>query len=231
MKAPDAKVPQWTTCPFCQGQGKIQKEATRKSRRLFQIKLDAYEASEGTGIAPKPPIGAVDTCSSCSGSGLVRSEDAVQADFKKYPNTAIIGGGIGGVALAVACLHRGIPFTLYERDTSFDSRSQGYGLTLQQASKAIEGLGIFSLDGGITSTKHVVHNQEGKVIGEWGLRRWKIPFVEKTTKRRNVHIARQRLRQEMLQNLRASSSVKWGHVLTDIVHKEDGTIELTFQVG
>jgi hypothetical protein len=44
--------------------------------------------------------------------------------------------------LAVACLHRGI-FTLYERDSSFEARSQGYGLTLQQASKAIEGLGIF----------------------------------------------------------------------------------------
>jgi 2-polyprenyl-6-methoxyphenol hydroxylase-like FAD-dependent oxidoreductase len=59
---------------------------------------------------------------------------------------AIIGGGIGGVALAVACLHRGIPFTIYERDNGFEARSQGYGLTLQQASKAIEGLGVFSLE-------------------------------------------------------------------------------------
>ncbi len=61
--------------------------------------------------------------------------------LKAYPNVAIIGGGIGGVALAVACLHRGIPFTLYERDRDFAARSQGYGLTLQQACKAIEGLG------------------------------------------------------------------------------------------
>tara|TARA_B100000767_G_C19778375_1_gene544305 strand:- start:11556 stop:11768 length:213 start_codon:yes stop_codon:yes gene_type:complete len=49
----------------------------------------------------------------------------------------IIGCGIGGVALAVACLHRQIPITLYERDINFDIRSQGYGLTLQQASKSI----------------------------------------------------------------------------------------------
>lgn len=42
------------------------------------------------------------------------------------------------MALALACLHRGIPYTLYERDASFDVRSQGYGLTLQQASKALE---------------------------------------------------------------------------------------------
>ncbi len=230
MDVTSSKKLHWTICPFCHGQGKIQREPSRKSRRLFRIKLEAHEASGGTGIAPKPPIGAIDLCSSCTGSGLVRCEQAVQADFKKYPNVAIIGGGIGGVALAVACLHRGIPFTLYERDASFDSRSQGYGLTLQQASKAIEGLGIFSLDGGITSTKHVVHNQEGKVIGEWGLRRWKIPFVEKTTKRRNVHIARQSLRRTMLQNLGESTSIKWGHPLIGLSNNEDGSTELTFQV-
>jgi hypothetical protein len=34
-------------------------------------------------------------------------------DTENYPHVAIIGGGIGGVALAVACLHRGfrLPFT------------------------------------------------------------------------------------------------------------------------
>ncbi|MEQ8238354.1 MAG: hypothetical protein RIA69_04035, partial [Cyclobacteriaceae bacterium] len=51
------------------------------------------------------------------------------ADKENYPHVAIIGGGIGGVALAVACLHRRIPFTLYERDSDFNARSQGYGLT------------------------------------------------------------------------------------------------------
>jgi 2-polyprenyl-6-methoxyphenol hydroxylase-like FAD-dependent oxidoreductase len=60
---------------------------------------------------------------------------------QKTIHIAIIGGGIGGV-VGCTCLHRGI-FTLYERDSSFEARSQGYGLTLQQASKAIEGLGIF----------------------------------------------------------------------------------------
>jgi 2-polyprenyl-6-methoxyphenol hydroxylase-like FAD-dependent oxidoreductase len=77
-----------------------------------------------------------------------------------------IGGGIGGVALAVACLHRGIPFTIYERDNGFEARS-GYGLTLQQASKAIEGLGVFSLEG-VISTRHLVHTTDGKVMNEKG---------------------------------------------------------------
>ena len=158
-------------------------------------------------------------------------ETAVHPDFEKFPNIAIIGGGMGGVALAVACLHRGIPFTLYERDASFDSRSQGYGLTLQQASKAIEGLGIFSLDEGVTSTRHVVHDPDGKQIGEWGLRRWNIPFVEKTSKRRNVHIARQTLRLRLLENLGASESLKWGYKLIDLSNNKNGTVDLTFQVG
>ncbi len=139
---------------------------SRKRRRLFESELHEYETSSGADVAPKPPTANMDVCPLCVGSGLQSVEKAVPVDFKKYPNVAIIGGGIGGVALAVACLHRGIPFTLYERDESFSSRSQGYGLTLQQASKAVEGLGIFSLEGGLTSTRHVVHNPEGKIIGE-----------------------------------------------------------------
>jgi len=69
--------------------------------------------------------------------------------------------------VALALLHRNIPFTLFERDSAFNTRSQDYGLTLQQASKAIEGLGIFSLLQGVISTPHVVHITDGKVIGDW----------------------------------------------------------------
>ena len=63
---------------------------------------------------------------------MISSENPPIPDVENYPHVAIIGGGIGGVALAVACLHRGIPFTLYERDANFEARTQGYGLTLQQ---------------------------------------------------------------------------------------------------
>ena len=231
MEPSSGATPHWTVCPLCQGQGKIRREPTRRRQRLFKNALDKYQTSTGRGGAPKPPISTLHACLPCNGSGLIGCETAVQPDFANHPTVAIIGGGIGGVALAVACLHRGIPFTLYERDASFDSRSQGYGLTLQQASKAIEGLGIFSLKGGITSTRHIVHDPHGKNIGEWGLRKWKIPFVEKTSKRRNVHIARQALRLRLLQNLGASQSLKWGHKLTGLSSKTNGTVDLTFQVG
>ena len=133
-----------------------------------------------------------------------------KADQENFPNIAIIGAGIGGVALAVACLHRGIPFTLYERDNSFSDRSQGYGLTLQQASKAMKGLGITSLNQGVVSTKHVVHNPDGKVVGEWGMRKW-LPSDSKSSKKNtNIHISRQALRLALLEQL-TENTVKWGH--------------------
>lgn len=231
MDAIDDKKPQWTICLMCEGQGKIMGARSRKKRRLFRIAAKEAEATIGNSSALKSLSGNVHTCPSCKGSGLITCENVVHADFKKYPNIAIIGCGIGGAALAVACLHRGIPFTLYERDTSFNSRSQGYGLTLQQASKAIQGLGIFSLDRGLTSTKHVVFNQEGKIIDEWGLRKWNVPFEEKPSKRRNIHIARETLRSMLLQNLVTSKALKWNHTLANLSNNNDGTVDLTFQVG
>jgi 2-polyprenyl-6-methoxyphenol hydroxylase-like FAD-dependent oxidoreductase len=168
-------------------------------------------------------------CSNCGGLGLIQSEIVPISDTENYPHLAIIGGGIGGVALAVACLHRQIPFTLFERDSNFDARSQGYGLTLQQASKAIKGLGILSLDDGVISTKHIVHTSDGKIIGEWGMRKWVKTDTENTSKRTNIHIARQTLRLQLLEQLGGFEKVKWNHQLVDFKENED-SIELIFQV-
>jgi len=223
----------WTTCLICHGLGKVTRAPSRKKARLYREALIAFEANhELRGLtAPVPPQENIDVCSNCDGSGLRTRDSAVQPDIKNYPSIAIIGGGIGGVALAVACLHRGIPFTLYERDKSFDARSQGYGLTLQQASKAMKGLGILSLDGGITSTKHIVHTPDGKIIGEWGLRKWKKTFLEKTSGRKNIHIARQSLRSILLEQLDDSPLIQWGYSLIDFSGNKDGSTDLHFQVS
>ena len=132
--------------------------------------------------------------------------------------------------MAVACLHRKIPFTLYERDNSFLERSQGYGLTLQQASKAMAGLGIVSLENGVTSTKHVVHTTEGEIIGEWGIRKWGRSDVKSSPKRTNIHIARQSLRLALLEQLNENNAVKWGHQLIDFKDSKEG-ITLNFNVN
>ena len=162
----------WTICQECQGHGKKSQRISKKVRLRYQMELDQFEKTNGEGLAPVRPKAHKNVCLNCSGSGLISSASRPIADKENYPHVAIIGGGIGGVALAVACLHRGIPFTIYERDSNFEARSQGYGLTLQQASKAIEGLGIFSLEDGVISTRHLVHTTDGKVIGEWGVRKW-----------------------------------------------------------
>src|SRR5690606_8168239 len=123
----------------------------------------------------------------CNGSGLIASYEKILEPKLEFPHVSIIGAGIGGVALAVACFHRGIPFTIYERDNSFESRAQGYGLTLQQASKALQGFGILNLDKGIVSTRHVVHDTNGKIVAEWGMRKWLQNTTNKTARHTNIH--------------------------------------------
>lgn len=200
-------------------------------RLRYQIALEQFEKSNGEGIAPVRPKGHLDSCKNCSGSGLIPNSSTPIADKENYPHVAIIGGGIGGTALAVACLHRGIPFTLYERDSNFEARSQGYGLTLQQASKAIEGLGIFSLEKGVTSTRHVVHTTDGKIIGEWGFRNRTQSATQSSSKRRNIHIARQSLRLALLEQLGGNNGIQWGHQLIDFKEcNNDGGVHLNFQV-
>lgn len=226
----------WSICSECQGRGKKSKRPRKKVRLRYQRELDQFEKSNSEGPAPVRPKVHLDSCLHCNGSGLVHSALPPLADKENYPHLAIIGAGIGGVALAVACLHRGIPFTLYERDSGFDARSQGYGLTLQQASRAIEGLGVFSLEEGVISSRHVVHTPEGRVIADWGVR--KLGLLDATTspKRTNVHIARQSLRLALLDQLGGHDAVQWGHQLVDFNNcysEDEGKgegVDLSFQV-
>lgn len=220
----------WNICKECQGLGKKRRRLRKKVKLRYQKALIQFEESNGEGTAPVRPKGHLDPCSNCSGTGLVLAAEPPTPDSENYPHIAIIGGGIGGAALAVACLHRGIPFTLYERDNSFNERSQGYGLTLQQASKAIQGLGLFSLEEGVISTRHIVHTTDGKVIGEWGMRKWMENDANNFSKRTNIHTARQALRLALLEQLGGHNAVQWGHQLLDLKEFEDKSITLNFQV-
>lgn len=219
----------WTMCPECKGQGKKSRGLSKKAQNQYRAVLGLFE--KGGGPAPVRPKGHLYPCQKCSGLGVVASASPPTADKENYPNVAIIGGGIGGVALAVACLHRGIPFTLYERDNNFDARSQGYGLTLQQAGKAIKALGILSLEEGVISTRHVVHTTDGNVIGEWGGRKWLESDLQKSPKRSNMHIARQSLRKALLQQLGGTDALHWGHQLIGLNQNQNKDIELLFQVN
>jgi 2-polyprenyl-6-methoxyphenol hydroxylase-like FAD-dependent oxidoreductase len=224
------KIANWTICSECKGRGKKSQRLRKKVRLHYQNAIAEFEKTKGEGLAPIPPKSPLVSCLNCQGTGLVHSNNPTIADTTNFPHVAIIGAGIGGVALAVACMHRSIPFTLYERDNNFEARSQGYGLTLQQAIKAIEALGILSLEKGIISTRHVVHTTEGKIVGEWGMRKW-LQSNEKTAPRRtNMHISRQSLRLAILKQIDERYEVQWGHQLIDIKENEDG-INLSFQVN
>ncbi|WP_289659105.1 FAD-dependent oxidoreductase [Flavobacterium panacagri] len=219
----------WTICEECQGRGKKSRRLSKKVRLDYQMAIEQFEKSDQQGMKPVQPKAPLYTCPKCNGSGLTASDTYPKADIENFPHVAIIGAGIGGVALAVACLHRGIPFSLYERDLNFDARSQGYGLTLQQASKAMEGFGITALNEGVVSTKHIVHNTEGKIVAEWGFRKWLENDTNALPKRTNIHIARQALRQALLNQLESSDKVQWGHQLLDFTPSPKG-IDLRFQV-
>ena len=227
MKQLENEKSHWAFCSECNGQGKIRGRLRKKVKLRYQSALDEFEKTKC--VTPLPPETPLLLCLNCKGTGIIQAIIFPVIDQENYPNVAIIGGGIGGVALAVACLHRGIPFTLYERDTGFDVRSQGYGLTLQQASKAVKAFGILSLADGVYSTNHLVHSTEGKVIVEWGMRK-RIQSSDKAPpKRTNVHIARQSLRFELLKQLGGKDAVEWGHQLLDFNESDDG-VELSFLV-
>lgn len=219
----------WTICPECQGRGKKNYKLRKNAKIRYQIACAEYEKTQSEGNASVRPKITQYLCDDCSGSGLISASEPPNTDSENYPHVAIIGAGIGGVALAVACLHRGIPFTLYERDNTFDARAQGYGLTLQQASNAVKGLGLFSLKDGGSSTRHVVHTTDGKEISEWGMRTHL--KLNKAPKRTNVHIPRQALRLAMLEQLGAHDGVRWGHRLVDFKQCEDKSYDLSFQVN
>lgn len=219
----------WNICPSCQGLGKKNFRLRKKSKIRFNKAMSEFEKAKEEGKDLLRPKVTQYLCDNCNGTGLIQSCHPVLPDTKNFPHVAIIGAGIGGVALAVACLHRGIPFTLYEKDKSFDARAQGYGLTLQQASNAVKGLGLIDLKEGLRSTRHVVHTTEGKEISQWGMRTHS--NTKKFPKRINVHIPRQTLRLSVLEQLGGFDAVKWGHRLLQFKECEDKSIELTFQVN
>jgi hypothetical protein len=86
------------------------------------------------------------------------------------PQVGIVGGGIGGLALAIALRNKGIDCVVFERDKSFGERSQGYGLTMQQGAKTLKKLGVQL--SGISSSIHLSLRPDGELLGAYG-REWR----------------------------------------------------------
>jgi len=226
------------SCPKCHGEGQI-----RSRRRRTKKQKRAYQHAKDNGLQqPPPPPIIMDPCKNCCGAGIVhtfhesvRSNDSSYLpSVKKGVHVGIVGGGIGGLALALACQHRNIPYTVYERDQTFDERSQGYGLTMQQGGKALQALGLETtgkdrlLGKGIHSKRHRVHLPDGTQVGEWGIKVWGRPETKKVdAKRQNAHIARQELRRLIYDQIREKERILWGHKLVSYEEAEN-SVAMTF---
>ena len=83
---------------------------------------------------------------------------------------AIVGGGIAGLATAIALAKRGYRCVVFERDRSFDERAQGYGLTMQQGTRACRALGIEDAvaDAAAWSSRHFIFDHTGATVAFWG---------------------------------------------------------------
>lgn len=225
------KKTSFTVCTECNGSGKKKGRVKNRFRLRYEAELEKFLKNNNEGIEPIRPQAHSYTCENCLGLGIITSENfPIRND--NFPHVAIIGAGIGGIALAIGCLHRGIPFTIFEKDQSFNERSQGYGLTLQQARKTLENFGIFNLENGIISNHHVVHSPDGKIVGQWGMRKW-LGKVDKFTtqnniRKSNIHIARQNLRLQLLQQLGGEDHIKWNHKFLGYKKNSDGKFHLHF---
>ena len=164
-------------------------------------------------------------CLVCDGSGLSRSvikspSSRLSSSFSEStPLIAISGCGIGGMALAIALSHRGHRVAIFERDTHFSFRKQGYGLTIQQGMHALSQLGLTAY--GISSTAHFSISPDGSMLGCYGRALTKdniegedITFSTNAETRHNIHLPRQRLRALLLDAL-PPGTVRWGVTIDD----------------
>ena len=160
----------------------------------------------------------------------------------------IVGGGIGGCALALALQQRGLKVKIFESDASFDSRRQGYGLTMQQAGQAMRALGI-ELEESAPSRSHYVFTSEGKIVGFFGRtfrtcsKQTPASVSAKKAKRLdreiwtpppklrfNVHIPRQVLRDMLVSKLQ-SGTIEWGRKMKSFNQIGENSIVVDFVDG
>ena len=133
------------------------------------------------------------------------------------PPVAVVGGGLGGCALALSLRRAGVPVVVFEKDDSFSARKQGYALTMQQGSSVLDGeLGIsmemlLQPGTGLSSLTHMSMDKHGRRLGLYGAtaaaakRATTERAARRANKRRhNVHIPRQKLRELLLRGLGVS---------------------------
>ncbi|MBP9186185.1 MAG: FAD-dependent monooxygenase, partial [Bacteroidia bacterium] len=92
----------WAVCEECNGLGKKNRVIKNTAKKRHHSSLNNTQPAEVT-----PTKFHLENCLACAGKGIIPAAIPTAIHVEQYPHVAIIGGGIGGVALALACLHRG----------------------------------------------------------------------------------------------------------------------------
>ena len=81
---------------------------------------------------------------------------------------------------------------------------------------------------GIHSKRHIVHEPNGQIVGEWGLKVWGRPKSKQNrdAKRQNAHIQRQELRRIFYDQIENKEErIKWGHKLVCYDNYDHGAFD------
>ena len=197
-----AAVDAWRSCDACGSVGSIYTRSRRRRRN--------------GGPPPRK------RCETCAGRGIV-------AGAPQSPTTnatvAIAGGGVGGLALALALQHRSINCVVYERDADASTRKAGYGLTMQQGGRALDALGVSeAVRAAATPTdRHVsIDANTGAELGVHGERSAAARRGRGArAKAAATHLPRGTLRDVLLERLRPDT-VRWGAKLESASPSEGG---------
>ena len=133
-------IPAHRSCVACHGTGQVPHQKKRKVATAPPTPppMVPCSACSGSGLMLRSPISDAergDTVQSADANevGAENADHVLPADGKvisdgmviESVDVAIIGGGIGGLALALALQQRGVRCAVYERDNSIGERSQG----------------------------------------------------------------------------------------------------------
>ncbi|KAH9939106.1 FAD/NAD-P-binding domain-containing protein [Epithele typhae] len=149
-----------------------------------------------------------------------------------YSGIAIVGGGLGGLALLLTLSRRGVPATLYERDTDAASRARLGGsldLGYESGQRALR-------ENGLETAFKKYSREEGdamKICDAAGTVVFDDShFGPRTSDTHRPEIDRADLRQ-ILVDACPAASIQWGHSLLEVRPLDDGTgrHELVFADG
>ncbi|KAH6612632.1 hypothetical protein C7974DRAFT_445404 [Boeremia exigua] len=151
-------------------------------------------------------------------------------------NVAIIGAGIGGLALAIGLSHRDIPFTIYESAPAFSAIGAGVGLgpnalrAMDLIDKRFRDMYMGIATGNLRpEKKHVMMEamrmEEGLGEGEswWGHGEWGAPYFERTGAHRKDLL-------DVMTGFIDRDAVCFGRTVASIEQRDD-QVTLTFADG